>query len=360
MKQILMIQSMGNNESAWARIMSMRGRVVLQVLSDQSWREIWEYGRLVLSTPPRKERRVSTRNIILRDTFTMLRLFAMIADLRRKCGMFDLAIGASTHYGTTALIMRSLGWSRSMVSLLQDYYPVRGSFGSRMWRKCHKAVSQFSARRADEVWRLSSRIPTAEVNPNRYVIPVYIDDFGTGPDNRTDIAYIGGPIEDHCLPWLFDIARRHGIRLHIVCDNPYLATIRHLAPPDTIFHGTVYGRDKLAEIMRQCFCGYAVYRDTSENNFAWYGVPSKIYGYLAGNLPPVTTDICEWSCKVSKHGLGRLVAPGIEEVEDAILDIRSHYKQYFDAIQEFRHNWNNNVEKFLNERMDHLFEHCGL
>jgi len=269
----------------------------------------------------------------------------------------DVVIGTSTYFALTGLLMKKRGMTRKCVSFLQDYYPYnRGPLPARLWRWYHYRFSRFVAKRADEVWSVSPRIHTGNINPNHFVIPIWIDDHAAPPDGRTDIAYIGNPIEDHCLPWLFDICGKHKIRLHIAGTGPYLDSIRRMAPDNTIFHGFVHEPAKMMEILGRCFCGYAVYRDTSPQNYAYYGVPSKIYNYLAYNVPVVTTNITEWSAKVRDNRLGRLTEPVPAQVEEAILEIRANYRGYYDSINAFRKDWNKGVEKFMDERMAALIE----
>ena len=355
MKQILMFLNAGNNERAWARIMSARSRVLLYTMSNTMSQEIWESGKLTSSSVPRKTMGSNKYNFPFLYAYTWWRLMWIGLRVFLEYGKVDLTVGASMPFGNAALRLRDKGKSRRAVLLLQDYFPVKGSVLQRLWRRYHAFFSRITARKADEVWLVSPRIPTAGVpSDRRHVIPLYVDDNGTTPEGRTDIAYVGHPIEDHCLPLLFDVCHKHRIRLHFVGQGPYLSSIKHLAPPDTIFYGFVGDPEKLKSILSHCFCGYAIYRLTGPDNYAWYGVPSKIYTYLANNVPVVTTDITEFSGNVATHSLGRLVEPTMDQIEAAILHIRDNYRNYYDSINSFRTQWNRQVEAFLNERLDSL------
>jgi glycosyltransferase involved in cell wall biosynthesis len=312
--------------------------------------EIWESGKLISSSVP-KPTRVTWYNFPFLYAYTWGRLMR----IGRCYGKVDLTVGASMPFGNIALRLRDVGRSRRAVLLLQDHFPVKGSVLQRLWRQYHAAFSRITARRANEVWMVSSRIPTAGVPADRrHVIPLYVDDNGTTPEGRTDIAYVGHPIEDHCLPLLFDVCRKHGIRLHFVGQGPYLSSIKHLAPSDTIFYGFVGDPEKLQSILSHCFCGYAMFRSGGPENYIWYGVPSKIFLYLANNVPTVSTDITEFSGNITTHSLGKLVEPTADQVESAILHIRDHYRDHYDSISNVRAQWNRQVEAFLNERLDSL------
>lgn len=351
-----MIQGIGNNESAWARSLSMHGRAILAIQSAVAYEEVWESGSCARTTG-RAQQIGREKMVFLQDLWVSFKLARLARRIYRSFGKMDVVIGTSTYYALTGLLMKQAGMASRCVSFLQDYFPYdRGPLPARIWRWYHYRFSRFVARRADEVWCVSPRIRTGNANPRHFVIPVWIDDNRSSPDGRTDMAYVGGPIEDHCLPWLFEICARNKIRLHVAGASAYLDSIRHLAPPDAVFYGFVHEREKLAEILSKCFCGYAVYRDTGPTNYAYYGVPSKIYTYLAHNVPVVTTDITDWSKHVRDDRLGRLVEPDRDQVESAILEILANYRTYSDSINSFRDQWNRGVEQFLDERMNALIE----
>jgi glycosyltransferase involved in cell wall biosynthesis len=133
-----------------------------------------------------------------------------------------------------------------------------------------------------------------------------------------------------------------------------LETIKPLAPPDTVFHGLLNDEEKIGKILNRCFCGYAIYRNTSPTSYSYYGFPSKTLYCFASNVPVVITDVAHFNENFEKRGVGRVVKPLPVEIEKAILEIKSDYEAYSRAIDRFRLEWNADVEAFHRERLTTL------
>jgi glycosyltransferase involved in cell wall biosynthesis len=174
------------------------------------------------------------------------------------------------------------------------------------------------------------------------------------PGQREEICYIGFPSPDHALDVLFDICKRHQFCLNIIGDSAYLQSVKHLAPPHTVFHGMLNDPAKINGVLSRCFCGYAVYRDTSPQSYSYFGIPSKTFYYFASNTPVVTTNTAHFTQNIERYGVGRVVNPTPEEIEKAILQIKSDYETYSQAIDRFRSGWNADVEAFHRERLTAL------
>src|SRR5262249_47931254 len=151
--------------------------------------------------------------------------------------VIDVLIATNYSMGMAAWIMRCFGKARKVVVVLSDFLPPRGSLLVRIHRRITTALTRFVCRRAAAVWTGSPRLPTASANPRNFVVPICIDDNQMPAGERNEIGYIGFPSRDHGLEMLFDIGRKHGFRLNIIGDSPYLQSIRSSAPPGTVFHG---------------------------------------------------------------------------------------------------------------------------
>jgi glycosyltransferase involved in cell wall biosynthesis len=349
MKQIVMLQGMGNNERGWARLVSRFGRVTLIQQGMIQHVETWEAGRCVFSGP---ETSVVRSRKFDEATFSSLTFRRSLARFREQLRgePADVIIAANYSMGLAALWLRWRGKGRRVIVLLTDYLPLRGSLAVRVHRRITTALNRFAARHADEVWSVSPRIPTLRVNPQNHVVPICLDDHQVPMGDRKEIGYIGYPTPDHALEIIFEICRRHGIRLNIVGDSPYLQTIKHLAPADTVFHGMLNDASKINRILSRCFCGYAVYRNTGPQSYSYYGIPSKTFSYFASNTPVVTSHTAHFTQEIEKYGVGRVVEPQREEIEKAILQIREQFPKYFEAIGRFRQIWNAAAEQFHRER----------
>lgn len=353
MKHIVMIQGMGNNERGWAKIMSQYGRVTLIQVGLVEHVEIWVHGSCRYSGAQISTIRYLSLDRAVFGSITVLRVLRILLKFTRKKNI-DVILGAAYSHGLLALLLRRLGKTRKVISLLTDYLPPQGSFPVRIHRQIVEALTGFVAKNADQTWAISPRIKAAQTNASHFVVPICINHIQSLPEPRTEIGYIGFPSADHALEIAFRICAKHGIRLNIIGHSPYLEKIRHLAPPGTKFHGVVNEEERIASIFSRCFCGYGVYRQTGPASYSYYGFPSKTLYYLASNVPVVISNTAHFNENFAKFSLGKLVAPVYDEIERAVLELRRNYLAFSDAIDRFRVDWNNQVTEFHDHRMQEL------
>jgi hypothetical protein len=225
-----------------------------------------------------------------------------------------------------------------------------------MHRGITNRLTKRAAEQSDETWVLSPRIGTKLGLHNAFTVPVALSYFPTPPGPREEIGYIGFPSRDHGLEILFEIARRYNFRVNIIGTSPYLDSIKHLAPPQTVFHGLLNDEVRIGEILAKCFCGYAIYRDISSNSYSYYGFPSKTLYCFASNTPIVITNVAKFNENFEKRGVGHVVPPEPAQIEAAILDLKQNYMKFSQAIDRFRVDWNTHVEAFHQERVSALLE----
>jgi len=187
-------------------------------------------------------------------------------------------------------------------------------------------------------------------------MPVALSQFSAPAGPREEIGYIGFPSHDHALDILFEIAKRHNFPVNVIGASPYLDSIRHLAPPQTVFHGLLNDEVRIGEILAKCFCGYAIYRDISPESYSYYGFPSKTLYCFASNTPIVITNVAEFNQEFEKRGVGHVVPPEPAAIEAAILDLKQNYTNYSMAIDRFRVEWNQKVSQFHEERITALLK----
>ena len=350
MKQIVMLQGMGNNERGWARLVSHFGRVTLIQQGMIQHVEVWENGQCTYSGQETSV--ISTRKYD-EMTFSFLTYLRSLARIREQFldGNPDIIIAANFCMGFAGLWLRWRGKTSRVVVVLTDYLPLRGTLMTRIHRRVTTFLNRFVAGQADEVWSVSPRIPMMLANPNNFVVPICLDDHQVPMGDRQEIGYIGCPTPDHGLEIVFKICRKHNIRLNIVGKSPYLESIRHLAPANTIFHGMLNDTGKINQIFARCFCGYAVYHNTGAQSYSYFGIPSKTFSYFASNTPVVTTLTAHFTQEIEKNGVGRVVEPNAEDIEKAILELKQNFSKYYDAIGRFRAMWNETAEKFHRERL---------
>jgi glycosyltransferase involved in cell wall biosynthesis len=349
-KQIVMLQGMGNNERGWARLVSKFGRVTLIQQGMLQHVEVWENGVCTFNGPETSV--VNTRKVD-ECTFSSLTISRSLARIREHLPnqTADLIIASNYNLGLAALWLRAQGEAKKVVVLLTDHLPVRGSLAVRTHRRVTSWLNTLAVRHADETWSVSPRIPTMQANPKNFVAPICLDDFKVPAGDRQEIGYIGYPSQDHALEILFEICKKHKIRLNIIGHSPYLESIKHLAPEDTVFHGTISDTTKINQIISRCFCGYAVYRNTGPQSYSYYGIPSKTFFYFASNTPVVTTLTAHFTQEIGKFGVGCVVEPDASQIESAILQLKNGFPNYYSAIGKFREAWNVDAENFHRDRL---------
>jgi len=355
MKQIVMMVGIGNNDRGSARLASKFGRTVLIQDAYIEHVEIWENGERTYDGP---EVKTKTTRLVAELTFGLYSVFRILRNYNtategKPC---DLIITSAFVQTLVALWLRATGRTRKVVCVVSDYLPPRGKLIVRIHRRITGFMTRVAARLSDEVWAVSPRIPTMKVNPRNYVLPLLIDDNHTPPEGRNEIGYIGFPSPDHAIDVLFDICKRHGFKLNVFGDSGYLQSIKHLAPADTVFHGITNDNVKIGQVLSRCFCGYAMYRDTSPNSYSYFGIPSKCLQLFASNVPAVTSNTAHFTQNIAVSGSGCVVEPRPEEIERAILDIRARFPVYYESINRFRTTWNAGVEKFHHDRLSALLE----
>ena len=353
MKTILMIVGIGNNDRGSAWLASKFGRALLVQDAYIEHLEIWENGGRTFNGPEikTKQSRFLNEATFGLAMFPRLLKSSLAATRGQKT---DLAITCSYTHTLVGLWLRATGRTGKVVCIISDFLPPRGKFTVRVHRRISGFLTRIVARLSDEVWAVSPRIPTMKVNPKNFVLPLLIDNNNVPPDGRNEIGYIGFPSPDHAVDVLFEICKKHGFRLNIFGDSPYLQSIKHLAPADTVFHGITNDNVKIGQVLARCFCGYAVYRDTSSNSYSHFGIPSKCLQLFASNVPVVTTNTAHFTQNIAVSGAGCVVNPTPEEIEKAVLDIRARFAIYYEAINKFRATWNAGVEKFHDERIGEL------
>ena len=354
-KQIVMLQGMGNNERGWAALVSKFGRVVLVQHGFSELVEIWQEGRCTYQGPEKDLRKFRPLDEVMLGFLTFVRSIKYCCRFSegRK---IDLIIATNYRMGLSALLLRKIGKTPRVVCLLSDYMPINGSFLRRTHRMITRCLTRFVVRHVDEVWSVSPRIPTAKVNRRNFVLPICINDCYVPPGQREEIGYIGYPSPDHALDSLFDICKRHQFRLNIIGDSAYLQSIKHLAPPGTVFHGMLNDPEKINSILARCFCGYAVYYDTSPQSYSYFGIPSKTFYCFASNTPVVTTNTAHFTQYIEACGIGRVINPTPEEIEKAVLELKEKFQLFYEAINRFRETWNAKAGRFHHERLAALWD----
>lgn len=353
MKHIVLVLGTGLNERGWAKDFSKFGRVTLIQLGFMEHVEVWENECRVFCGPEAQTAGNRSLDDALLGLVSFFRTIQLVLRFT-KGTKIDLVVTGFYSSGFAVLLLRLFGKVRKITFFLTDYLPPAGAWLVRLHRRITGWLVYQAVKWADEVWALSPRIQAAYVNPHHFVVPMHINTNRNQAGGREGIGYIGYPSHDHALDILFEICRKHSFRLNIIGDSPYLQSIKHLAPPDTVFHGLLNDEEKIGAVFANCFCGYAIYRNTGPTSYSYYGFPSKTLYCFASNVPVVITGVAHFNENFEKRGVGRVVEPLPEEIEKAILHIKNNYETYSSAIDRFRSEWNAGAEAFHRERLSVL------
>src|SRR5471032_302770 len=193
MKQIVMLEAMHWNEKLWAKVMSRFGKVALVQLEGFGFTEhveVWQDGQCVRSTPPKNSiclgyLDMATFGLVLALT-TLKRAWPVMKSQRT-----DLVIASANSMVMAALFFRAIGWTRKVVCLVGDYFPPQGTLAVRVYRRISRYQTGWLARRSDEVWLISPRIPITGANPRNFLVPIWMDDADYLQSAREEIGYIG-------------------------------------------------------------------------------------------------------------------------------------------------------------------------
>jgi hypothetical protein len=346
---ILLIQGVGNSEQDMARICSRNGRVVLVQRGWNHHVEIWEGGLRTFVGPMIKNKYWRLGDAL----FGLLGSIRVVREALKHCPdkPYDVVIGTVYDNAHVGLFLRCVGKATRCISMACDYLPLHAdSPAVRVHRRIARWLSERSLRKADGVWLVSPRIPVPG-RTDAVVMPLYISRFEPVRKKKKAIAFVGYPTADHGLETLFEISARHGFEVHLVGDSAYLQSLLPRKTNLIHWHGMVTDRARVHELVKDCFCGYAIYKNVTPDSFLYYGVWSKIYTYWGSLLPVVTTPGSYTSDIIQQHQVSKVAQPEPAAIEKAVLELWNEHEAYVDRLDRFVGQWNQGVEEFLRSQM---------
>jgi len=164
------------------------------------------------------------------------------------------------------------------------------------------------------------------------------------PDNpkKFTLLFVGMVRESQGLEFLFEFLKHHreySLKILGVCTKElyqkYNSIIKKNKIKDQIYFPNRFVSDKeLEEESKSCQVGIAVY-DMDWRNATYYTDPGKVKTYASLGLPIVMTDVSAIVPYIKKFGCGRVIKKEYNELEDALLDIKRHYKKYVEGLKKF-------------------------
>ncbi len=290
-------------------------------------------------------------------------LALVILILLRFRTRFTLAIGVSTFYATTALILKRLGKVKHVVYYRIDYYPGR-SFMNTLFR----VLDRICYRDSDSVWSLSERISnirvpgllTSPMTKPVMIVPLTYDGslLRLRPVNEIDrlsIVFVGTLEKLQGLQLLvraMPLILRKFPKAHvkIIGDGPYGNELKNLVASSGLsenftFFGFLKRDAEVTDIVSRSAVGVAPFVPTPDNN-AMTADPGKLKLYMFLGLPVVVTKIPS-GMLIDSRRAGIAIDYDAGALAEAITRLLSD-----DAVfEEFRSNAHNLATEFTSERV---------
>lgn len=250
----------------------------------------------------------------------------------------DVFVGVNCVNGFCGIVLRALRRTRRVVYYVIDWTPRR--FRSRLLSALYVAACAFVARRADEVWSVSSRI--CEVHRHQGVpeqknrlVPIGIDTLlANRVAVRNDYQIViashltvskGVQLAIAAMPII--CKRMPAARLVIAGTGPYESALRQLARDlkvdDVVQFLGHRTKEDVYELLLSSGIAIATYLD-DEASITQYADPTKPKEYLACGLPVVITDVPWIAEPIRELPMGRAVGCTSDEIADACIDLLSN------------------------------------
>lgn len=156
------------------------------------------------------------------------------------------------------------------------------------------------------------------------------------------LLFVGVVRESQGLEFLFEFLKKHSeysLKILGVCTpelyKKYSKVIKNNKIINQIYFPNRFISDKeLEEASKSCQVGIAVY-DMDWRNATYYTDPGKVKTYASLGLPIVMTDVSAIVPYIKKFGCGRIIKKNYPDLEEALLDIKKHYKSYLAGLKKF-------------------------
>lgn len=330
---------------------------------------------LFLGTGDGRYRRTSRRHggletfdFVLPNRTLLWRLFregkSLLTEIEKQIGCdLDVVIVDAPFLARWALKLKDHYGIGRVIYMCSDFFPwTDGSISplQRLFRRfVYHPMDVYCARRADMTWNVSQRIidercryaPDLKgaANIRKYEMSFRPPSLTQHSDEKR-ILYVGYPRRDHCLEMLLDVMRelkdnkKLDLSLDIIGHSSYVAHLRSYSiaiglKDRVVFHGTIVPGLELDAVAAKCFMGYALYQSFGQDNYSYFGFPTKLIHYYAMGLPVVFSDLTEFAGLVRGRGIGRIIPVDKDELRVAVEELAANWGEY-----------RTNIEKFVSEQ----------
>lgn len=289
--------------------------------------ELYISGRLVRRTATPSVRGPQIV-LFIKDLFLTLTFAVM---MKHRAQLF---IGADALNALGGILLRTIGFTRSVVLFAIDYTPKR--FPNPLINFLYHALNLVVARRCDMIWAVSRRIRRAYRETYGAQCPIIIVPAGahrspTTPDPEVKydrLVFLGNLVKSkglqlaiRALPLIKD--RIPKVKLLVIGMGNYYNDLTRLANDIGIqnavkFVGHIRDHEKVMQMLTCCDIGLAPYVP-DPTSISICGAPCKLTEYLMTGLPVIVTNVPETAQEISAMSAGIVIDYKVESFANAII-----------------------------------------
>lgn len=167
------------------------------------------------------------------------------------------------------------------------------------------------------------------------------------PKKRFSILFIGAIKPGQGLEYLFDFLEKHSeytVKILGTSSDKLYSEYKQIIKKKKIdkqvyFPNRFFSDGELEKISKNCHVGIALY-DADPTNCTYYSDPGKVKTYASLGLPIIMTDVSTSAKYIKKFECGILVSQNSEDIVEALVKIKKHYRKYLQGLQKFRKYFN--------------------
>lgn len=265
--------------------------------------------------------------------------------LRNRFGPCDVFFTVNAFIAWCGNILRSLGLVRKTIFWVWDYYPpIHPNRLVRFMRWLYWQFDKPASQSADATIFLNKRleilrkqIGVLPQDTQYEEVEIGTDPLGnvqTKSKKSISLVFFGVIKRSQGLDLFFDAFTANPfdkpVILHVIGGGPDLEYFKIRAKScraTVIFHGFVRDDNKVNKIIDGCHIGLAPYPQ-DKSNVMYYSDPSKIKRYLSRGLPVITTDVFEFSSRITQFKAGVVIPYDKKQIIPSIAFLLKNYSAY--------------------------------
>ncbi len=274
-------------------------------------------------------------------------LFTIYFFLRARTRI-DLFIGVDNLNAFAGLLLRRMGWVKTVVFYTIDYVPQR--FENRALNHIYHWIDKFCCDHANYIWNVSAAMMEARrakwlaldgCAPS-LVVPLgcnfeRIGRLPVAQIYRHDVAFLGDLAPEQGVDWLLENwravrARVPDARLIVIGGGAQEDALKQQAnrlgiASSVQFSGFIVDDIEVEQMLAHCAVGVAPYA-ADATSFKYYADPGKVKLYLAAGLPVVITNVPPVAQVIHQADAGFAIDHDDSELTEAIVTLLTQDELY--------------------------------